>query len=213
MYRHLLLGSAALKVLHRSKMPVLVHKPVRCRMQVRGRMTPEKKHPGKPGKPFWYWLLVPAAFILFSVFVATQRVPPLAYSDFDQLLYAGKVNEVMITDMAISGSLNADGLDKVLSKRELEQLKCTAGFGCAFTTMRVDDPSLVDALEAADVRFIGQEKTDWLSTLMSWLIPIALFFYAMGLARKEGGHVVRMAVRRRQKQGACLRRQYDRRDL
>lgn len=54
MYRHLLLGSAALKVLHRSKMAVLVHKSARCRTQVRGRMTPEKNHPGKPGQPFWF---------------------------------------------------------------------------------------------------------------------------------------------------------------
>lgn len=150
-------------------------------------MTAEKNLPGKAGLPFWYWLLVPAAFILFSVFVETQRAPPLAYSDFKQLLYAGKVNEVTITESAISGSLNADGLDKVLSKRVLEQLKCTAGLGCAFTTLRVDDPNLVDALEAANVRFIGQAKTDWLSTLMSWLIPIALFFMLWGSLAKKAG--------------------------
>lgn len=150
-------------------------------------MTSDKDLPGSLRPPLWYWLLIPAVFILFQLFVETQRVSPLAYSDFKQLVYAGKVNEVTLTEETITGTFNADGLDKVLPKQNLAQLKCTADRGCPFTTVRVADPNLVEEMEAAAVRFVGQAKSDWLSTLLSWLMPIVLFFWVWGMLAKKTG--------------------------
>ena len=45
----------------------------------------------------------------------------------------------------------------------------------AFVTTRVEDPGLVPELEAAHVRFTGYVANTWLSTLLSWILPSAIF--------------------------------------
>jgi cell division protease FtsH len=137
--------------------------------------------------PFWYWLLVPAVFILFQAVAAFQAGQPLAYSEFKQLLHAGKVSEVTLSDDAIRGTLKNEGLESVLPKQKLESLKCTAGQSCPFTTVRVADSSLVDELEAAGVHFVGVPKNDWLSTALSWILPLVLFFWLWSALAKRAG--------------------------
>jgi len=135
----------------------------------------------------WFWLLIPLAFFLFQAVVVTLSGSPLPYSDFKRLLYAGKISEATITDESISGTLKPDALDKVLPKQWLEQLKCSPEHGCPFTTVRVTDPVLVEQLEASGVRFVGIAKSEWLPTLLSWVVPILLFFWLWtALAKKSG---------------------------
>jgi cell division protease FtsH len=147
----------------------------------------EKKLPQKPGLPLWYWMLVPATFILFSVLSATQGLNSLAYSDFKQLLYAGKLNEITLSDATVSGSFRTDQIDQILPKDHVEALKCKPGQDCPFTSARVEDPHLVDQLEARRVRFVGQPKSDWLSSLLSWVLPLGLFFLLWGALGKRAG--------------------------
>src|SRR5437763_114008 len=143
--------------------------------------------PQKPRLPLWYWLLVPATFIVFSLLSAMQGLNSLAYSDFKQLLYAGKLNDVTISDTSINGSFHPDRVDQILPKQSFEHLKCKEGQDCPFTTVRVDDPDLVDDLEARHVRYVGQAKSDWLSSLLSWVLPIGLFFLIWGALGKRTG--------------------------
>lgn len=150
-------------------------------------MKADKEVASKPRVPFWYWLLIPAVFIVFQTVVQMFGVQPLAYSEFKQLLDAGKVNELTIADDMISGTLKADGLQKILPKQKMDQLKCSAERGCRFTTVRVADPNLMEELEAAGVRFVGQPKSEWFSVLLSWLVPIALFFWLWRMFAKKGG--------------------------
>jgi cell division protease FtsH len=137
--------------------------------------------------PFWYWLLVPAVFMLFQTIAAFQAAQPLAYSEFKQLLHAGKVSEVRLSEDAIRGTLKTEGLESVLPKKKVEGLKCTTGQNCPFTTVRVADPSLVDEMEAAGVRFVGEPKNDWLSTALSWILPLLLFFWLWSMLAKKAG--------------------------
>lgn len=43
-----------------------------------GRVTAGHDIPASPRLPLWYWLLIPAVFMLYQFLVETQRVPPLA---------------------------------------------------------------------------------------------------------------------------------------
>jgi cell division protease FtsH len=150
-------------------------------------VSENKDPPQQPGLPLWYWLLVPGVFVLFSALSATQGFSSLGYSGFKELLYAGQLNEVTISDTTISGSFRTDRIDQILSKQDIEQMKCKTGQDCAFTTVRVDDPALVSQLEAKHVRFVGQVRSDWLSSLLSWVLPIGLFFLLWGALGKRAG--------------------------
>jgi cell division protease FtsH len=64
----------------------------------------------------------------------------------------------------------------LLPKETIQELQRAGRGPHPFVTVRVTDPSLVQDLEAAKVRFRGQVSTSWFETLLSWILPAALFF-------------------------------------
>jgi cell division protease FtsH len=152
-------------------------------------------HKGIPDKgvsdrlrlPSWSWLLLLAALLLSQVVFGTLGAPPLPYSDFKRLLYAGKVSEVTVAGETISGTLKPAGLEELLPKDTLAQFKCSPDRECRFTTVRVADPALVEDMEAAGVRFVGQVSSTWLSMLLSWALPFVLLFWLAGAMAKKSG--------------------------
>jgi len=137
--------------------------------------------------PIWYWLVIPLIFMLVQVTIEAQRTAPLAYSDFKHLLKAGKVENLLITDEAVKGTLRLDGIEKILPKQKADALKQAGQTERAFISVRVNDPALVQDMDAAGVHYAGEVRSDWLSTLFSWLFPIALFFAVWGYAAKKSG--------------------------
>jgi cell division protease FtsH len=136
----------------------------------------------------WYWVLGLVVFVLFQSIGGMFNTSQLAYSDFKQLLYGGKVSEVTISDTTVSGTIKKDGVESVLPKEKVDSLKCTSDGKCPFTSVRVTDPELVAELEAAKVRFIGQQRSEWFAILLSWVFPLILLFWLWStLARKGGG--------------------------
>ncbi len=113
--------------------------------------------------------------LLQSVLFAPHR-ETLTYSEFKALVTAGKVRNLVLDRQTITGSVVADGLDGLLPKEKVEELKRSGGGPHAFVTARVDDPGLVPALEAARVRFAGRVENTWLSALVSWVLPAVVFF-------------------------------------
>jgi cell division protease FtsH len=151
-------------------------------------MDAKKDQPGNTRMPSWLWLWVwlPAALILLH---ATASAPgtALAYSDFKQLLYAGKVGDITLTEDSIQGTLKSgSGLSGLLPRETADKIKCGPD-GCPFSTVRVADPALVPALEKAGVRFVGQPRSDWLATLLSWMLPLALMFWLWSVIAKRSG--------------------------
>ncbi len=59
------------------------------------------------------------------------------------------------------------------------------------TTRRVEDPQLTAELDAAKVSYSAADENHWLSSLLSWLVPIAVIiaFWSLLLRRSAGGGV------------------------
>jgi cell division protease FtsH len=152
------------------------------------------KADGKPDekggaiRPFlWYWMFGLLLFMLSQSVIELMTTSPLAYSEFKQLLHSGKVKEVTVSETTVTGALKDSGLDAVLPKARADAIKCGADGSCPFTTVRVDDPGLVKELEAAQVRTVGQQHSEWVSTLVSWMLPILLLFWLWSTMLKRGG--------------------------
>jgi cell division protease FtsH len=109
-------------------------------------------------------------FLLRDLWVTTRNVAEIPYSEFEQLLAEGKVREVVISEDRIRGELAEPRDGKT-----------------AFVTNRVD-PELARTLEERGVRYSAQRQDRFLPTLLSWVVPVLLFFGLwMFLVRRMAG--------------------------
>jgi cell division protease FtsH len=136
--------------------------------------------PGSKGRPSparsnTIWLVV-AGFGLLALAQAVMLSPPgraVPYSEFKSLVRGGQVAEVVVGDTVIRGTLKkADG-------------------PTAFSTVRIEDTTLVADLEAQGVKYSGEVVSRWLPELLGWVVPIlllvALWSFFMRRMGGEGG--------------------------
>jgi cell division protease FtsH len=108
----------------------------------------------------WYFVAAVAGVLLLQgLWSASQQVETIPYSQFQQYLKSGEVDEVVVGPTAIYGQLKAP---------KGQQPK-------QFRTVRVD-PQLVGELQQYGVRFSGAVPNTLLRDLLSWIVPVLLFF-------------------------------------
>ena len=135
----------------------------------------------------WYFLIAFLLILVMQNFLFAPHAENLAYSEFKALLKAGKIEDVTLGERAITGTLKADGLEGLLRREKIEELKRAGAGEHRFATVRVDDPALIGELEAAKVRFVGVIESKWFSTLLSWIVPAVIFFALWGVIMKRMG--------------------------
>ena len=104
-------------------------------------------------------IAVTGVFVIHDLWVGYHSVTPLAYSEFQKLVSEDKIKEIVITEGEIKGELK----DPQPPNKKY------------FKTTRVDS-SLADALAKHDVKFSGQVESKLFSTLLSWILPVLIFF-------------------------------------
>src|SRR5215510_3707772 len=115
--------------------------------------------PGRPGGVVWYVL---GLLFLLALAQAWFMAPPgrqISYSEFKQAVRAGQVAEVFVGDQTIRGTYKRD----------------TNG-GRTFNTTRIDDPKLIEDLDAASVKYTGEMVSRWLPEILGWIVPLVLLF-------------------------------------
>lgn len=135
----------------------------------------------------WYVVLVVLAMLIFQSVLFSSHVETLPYSDFKVLLKAGKLKDITLGEGAITGTLNTTGIETLLPKQQVEEMLRQGKGDHPFSTLRVNDPNLVQDLEAAKVRFVGQADNKWIGTLLSWIVPAMLFFAVWSFLIKRVG--------------------------
>lgn len=132
----------------------------------------------KREQQFSLWYFIVALFVLMMVqnFFTASQVQNLSYSDFKTLLKNKKIVEVTVGKEQISGLVLLEGLKEVLPAEKIAGLKQKDSDEHRFTSIRVDDPVLSQELEAANVRFTGQLENNWITVLLSWIVPAVIFF-------------------------------------
>jgi len=110
----------------------------------------------------WYVLLgVWLVLLLHNMIASALMVENIPYSEFVKLVKEGKVSEIAISENDIQGRMiPSDGSSEK---------------GALFRTVRVD-PGISELLEENNVTYSGRIESNFLGTIMSWVIPIALFF-------------------------------------
>lgn len=104
----------------------------------------------------WYLIIALWALMLFQFFVTPIFNPvEIPYSEFKAAVADGKVAEVAVSSNVIHGRMKE---------------------GKLFDTVRVEDPELIKDLQQHGVKFTGVIESTFWRDLLSWVVPIALFF-------------------------------------
>ncbi len=129
-------------------------------------MNPRDKRPGdrralgstgRQGGTVWYVLGFLMLMALAQVWYLQPGGKTISYSEFKQAVRAGRVAEIDVGEQTIRGTYKGDGAEK-------------------FNTNRIEDPKLLEELDATNVKYTGEFVSRWLPEILSWVIPLLLLF-------------------------------------
>jgi len=131
--------------------------------------------PGRPGGAVWYVL----GFLLLMALAQVWFMPPagrsISYSEFKSAVRSGQVAEVTVGEQVIRG----------MYTREVNGTR-------NFNTARIEDPKLIEELDASGVTYTGEQVSRWLPEVIGWVIPLLLLFalwsfFIRRMSGAEGG--------------------------
>jgi cell division protease FtsH len=137
-----------------------------------------------------YFLIAVGVIFALQFFLVHPSVETLGYSEFKALVKKGSVSNLVISDKTIRGEVKPGAIREVLSAERLGGLDKATQEGkkaVSFVVVRVEDSALIGELEAAGIPFKGEVTSDWLPTLISWVVPVALFFILWSYLFKRMG--------------------------
>ena len=108
----------------------------------------------------WHIILAIWGVLLLQNLIFSQFRPKvIPYSEFVQAVIDDKVVEIEVGKDRITGKMKSDNSDEAI----------------LFTTVRVD-ADLSKKLTEHNVKFSGRVENTFLTTLLSWTVPVLLFF-------------------------------------
>ena len=132
---------------------------------------PKKNKTGLPPKArfsIWYFLIAMLLFSYLQQSFFSGKVETIPYSQFKQAIAEGTAGKLIIGPENITGTLKGKS-------------------GQAFRTIRVDDPGLVQELDERKISYSGRYENRLLSSLLSWVLPLGIFFLIWRFAMKRMG--------------------------
>jgi cell division protease FtsH len=100
----------------------------------------------------------------------------ITYSQFKTLVKQGLVTDIVLEKDSVRGNIKPEGIKQILSDEGLKQIRHDPKNPLSFSTVRVDDPTLITELEKVGISFRGEVTSTWLPTLLSWIVPVLIFF-------------------------------------
>ena len=131
-------------------------------MNPRDKRPGEKRMLGAGGRPpgaIWYVLGFLFLMALAQAYFLTPAGSQVSYSEFKTAVRGGRVAEVMVGEQTIRGAYKSD----VNGSRN-------------FSTNRIEDPKLLEELDASGVKYTGEFVSRWLPEVLGWVIPLLLLF-------------------------------------
>jgi cell division protease FtsH len=108
----------------------------------------------------WYWIAaLVGVMIIQAIFSSYTQIAQVPYSEFQDSLKAGNIAEVRVSGNYIQGRFK-----KPDDKGRTD-----------FITTRVD-PEIAGELSKYNVKFAGAIESTFVRDLLSWIVPMALFF-------------------------------------
>ena len=147
----------------------------------------EKKH-----RQFsiWYFIVVFFIVLMIQNYLGRPHVEIISYSQFKSVLKKGLIADLAIGEKTIEGNMKGEAVKEIFTPEKLKEIPQEVREGkqsYPFVAVRVEDPGLTAELEEARVPFRGEVTSTWLPTILSWVVPVALFFLLWSYLLKKMG--------------------------
>jgi cell division protease FtsH len=147
-------------------------------------LTPRDRRPGerrplttgpKPISAVWYVLGFLLLMALGQAWFFKTPGRTITYSEFKQLLRTDQIAELTVGEQSVHGT----------TKQEHDGTK-------AFTATRIEDPKLVEELDAHNVKYTGEVVNRWMMDALGWVLPLLVLvgiwsFFFRRMSSAEGG--------------------------
>jgi cell division protease FtsH len=130
---------------------------------------------GRAGGPLWYVLGALLLLALVQTWFLSSGGNQISYSDFKQAVRSGRVADVTVGEQTILGSY-----------------KTEVGGSKNFTATRIEDPKLLEELDAAGVKYTGEFVSRWFTELLGLVFPLLIIiaiwsYFSRRIGSAEGG--------------------------
>ena len=110
----------------------------------------------------WYVVMAIWGVLIIQNYIASQFAPRIVpYSDFLKAMNEGQITEAVVTEGRIAGKM------KVTEDNQSKEIN--------FTTYRVD-ADISEELSKHNIKFRGQPESTLLRDILSWILPVFIFF-------------------------------------
>src|SRR5688572_17976853 len=145
----------------------------------RGRRKGDRRISTRPAPGQTIWLVLGFLLMLAvgqALFFSMQSGDTIPYSEFKSAVRAGKIQEVAVGEERVRGLFKPEGTAKPRP----------------FTAVRIEDPKLVEELQAHGVLHRGEIASRWMGEVLGWVIPVIFFvilwsFFFRRMGGAEGG--------------------------
>jgi len=137
-----------------------------------------------------YFILAFLFMLMIQNYYSRSHVEIISYSQFKSLLNKGLISDLAIRETVIDGNMKGEAVKEIYTPQRLKEISPDVVEGkklLPFETVRVEDPGLTAELEKAKVPFKGEMNNNWLPTILSWVVPMALFFLVWSYFAKKMG--------------------------
>jgi cell division protease FtsH len=137
-----------------------------------------------------YFILAFFTIMMIHSYYGRAHVETIRYSQFKTLLNKGLIAEVAVGETTIEGNMKGEAVKEIFTPEKVKKISPEIVEGkktLPFKTVRVEDPGLTAELEKARVPFKGEVSNNWLPMILSWVIPVALFFLLWSYIGKRIG--------------------------
>lgn len=151
---------------------------------MKGRDSEPKKGAGAPTDQWRYLFVYVIALLVIVWFwqeaISRVSVRTIPYSEFKDHLARGQVVEVNVSSDVIHGKIRAQAFSG-----STNQVAGKSQKDVVFRAVRVEDPKLVEHLQAADVKFTGTRPNLVSQVLLAWILPIAIMILIWSLISRR----------------------------
>jgi cell division protease FtsH len=137
-----------------------------------------------------YFILAVLIIFALQTYFAAPAIETISYSQFKDLVRKGQVSDLVIGDKTIRGQIKPQAVKDAVPPERLKALGDDYKEGkkaLPFVVVRVEDPELISELEKSGTAFKGEVSSDWMVTILSWVVPVVLFFLLWNYLFKKMG--------------------------